>query len=144
MYTQDNKLAEIHTTFSTGLAALNGLTTQVQYLANGASGTSPNWSSTNDTHTLNIPLASATSVTAGLLSKADYDVFNGKQDVLSGTGIVKSASGVISYISGTSVQFVKGDGSLDINTYLTSNQSITFTPAAGGDVTGSEIGRAHV
>ena len=42
------------------------------------------------------------------------------QSPLSGTGIVKSTSGTISYISGTSSQFVKADGSLDSNTYLTS------------------------
>ena len=41
------------------------------------------------------------------------------QAPLSGSGIVKSTSGSISYISGTSSQFVKGDGSLDSSIYLT-------------------------
>jgi hypothetical protein len=59
--------------------------------------------------------------------------WNAKQSALSGSGIVKSASGTISYISGTSSQFVKGDGSLDSSTYLTTNQTITLS----GDVSGS-------
>lgn len=55
------------------------------------------------------------------------------QAALSGTGIVKSTSGTISYISGSSSTFVKGDGSLDASTYLTSNQTITV----GGDASGT-------
>lgn len=52
---------------------------------------------------------------------------------ITGTGIVKSTSGTISYISGTSSQFVKADGSLDGSTYLTGNQSITLS----GDISGT-------
>ena len=47
-------------------------------------------------------------------------VWNAKQNALAGSGIVKSTAGTISYVSGTSTQFIKGDGSLDSNTYLTS------------------------
>lgn len=50
-----------------------------------------------------------------------------KQDALSGTWIVRSFLWVISYINGTSSQFVKWDGSLDSNTYLTGNQNISLT-----------------
>lgn len=56
-----------------------------------------------------------------------------KQNSLLGTGIVRSVGGVISYIDGPATSFVKADGSLDTNTYLTGNQNITLT----GDVTGS-------
>lgn len=56
-----------------------------------------------------------------------------KQNSLLGTGIVRSVAGVISYIDGPATSFVKADGSLDTNTYLTGNQNITLT----GDVTGS-------
>jgi hypothetical protein len=64
------------TTFSTGITALNGLTDQVQNFATpGTSGTAPNWNSVSPTHTLNIPLASTASVTAGLLSNAEYTTF---------------------------------------------------------------------
>jgi hypothetical protein len=76
LHTEDSNLCEIITTFSTGLTALNGLTDQVQYFATpGTSGTAPNWNSVSPNHTLNIPLASAASVTAGLLSNAEYTTF---------------------------------------------------------------------
>ena len=42
------------------------------------------------------------------------------QAPLSGTGILKFSGTNPSYISGTSSQFVKGDGSLDSNSYITS------------------------
>jgi hypothetical protein len=63
-----------------GLANLNGQTGNTQTFATpGTSGTVPTWSSESNAHTLNIPMASATSVTAGLLSNADYAVFTSKQ-----------------------------------------------------------------
>ena len=76
LHTEDNHLSEIFTTFSTGLNALNGLTTQVQYFAVGTSGSDFNISSVTDTHTFNLPSASA-SVRGALLS-ADWTTFNGK------------------------------------------------------------------
>jgi len=94
-HTEDANLAQIITTFTTGLTALNGLTAQVQSFANGSSGTAPAFVSSTATHTLNIPLASASSVTAGLISKTEYDTFNGKlANVLTATGdIIYSSSG---------------------------------------------------
>jgi hypothetical protein len=65
-----------------GITSLNGLSGSTQLFAYGYSGTSPNWSSSSTTHTLNIPLASTTGVTAGLISKTNYDAFNGKQDAI--------------------------------------------------------------
>lgn len=64
---------------TSSLTTLNGInctTYAAQTFAIGTTGTAPNWVSTNsntNTHTLHIPMASATGVTAGLLSKADYD-----------------------------------------------------------------------
>jgi hypothetical protein len=59
------------------LYSLNGLTAQVQNFGlPGTTGLSPNWVSTGSNHFLNIPMASASSVTAGLISKTDYDHFN--------------------------------------------------------------------
>jgi hypothetical protein len=51
-------------------AVLVGLTNAI-----GTTGTAPNWA----TQTLNIPLAVTASVTAGLLSKTDYDRFDVEQ-----------------------------------------------------------------
>jgi hypothetical protein len=59
LHTEDNHLSEIVTTFSNGLTALNGLTKQAQYFAVGSTGTDFNISSSVDTHTFNIPDASA-------------------------------------------------------------------------------------
>ena len=65
------------------VTTLNTLTGATQTFATpGTTGTAPSWSSTGTAHTLNIPMASAASVTAGLLSKTDYDTFNGKQAAL--------------------------------------------------------------
>ena len=41
----------------------------------GTAGLTPNWVSSGSAHTLNIPLASASAVTGGLISKLDYDHF---------------------------------------------------------------------
>jgi hypothetical protein len=74
LHTEDNHLDQVITTFSSGLTALNGLTKQVQYLAVGTSGTDFNISSVTDTHTFNLPTASATN--RGALSSEDWITFN--------------------------------------------------------------------
>jgi hypothetical protein len=88
LHTENGNLCEVLTTFSTGLTALNGLTAQVQYLAVGTSGTDFNISSVTDTHTFNLPTASATN--RGALSSTDWTTFNNKQNALTnpitGTG----------------------------------------------------------
>jgi len=61
-----------------GLQLFNGSTSATQTLANGATGTAPAFVTANGVHTLNIPLASAGSVTAGLLSNTDYTTFSNK------------------------------------------------------------------
>jgi hypothetical protein len=86
LHTEDNHLCQVITTFSTGLNSLNGLTAQVQNFAVGTSGTDFAISSATDTHTFNLPTASAAN--RGALSTADWTTFNGKQDALvSGTNI---------------------------------------------------------
>lgn len=74
LHTQDNHLCQIITTFTTGLAGLNGLTAQVQNFATGTSGTDFNISSVTDTHTFNIPVASATNT--GKLNNTDFSKFS--------------------------------------------------------------------
>jgi len=58
--------------------SLNNLTATSQALGIGTAGTEPAWNSLSATHTLNIPLASTASVTAGLLSNTDWTSFNTK------------------------------------------------------------------
>jgi hypothetical protein len=86
LHTENSHLCQVITTFSTGLTALNGLTSQVQSLAVGTSGTDFAISSATNTHTFNLPTASA--VNRGALSSADWTTFNSKQATLvSGTSI---------------------------------------------------------
>jgi hypothetical protein len=82
LHTEDNHLSQVITTFSTGLTALNGLTSQVQLLAVGTSGTDFAISSVTDTHTFNLPTASA--LNRGALSSTDWSLFNGKLSSISG------------------------------------------------------------
>ena len=80
------------TYISSAITSLNGLTAATQTFATpGTAGTAPAWSSAGSVHTLNIPLASVTGVTAGLLSNADWTTFNNKQAALT-TGNLTSAS----------------------------------------------------
>ena len=76
LHTENSHLCQVITTFSTGITALNSLTKQVQYLTVGTSGTDFTISSATDTHTFNLPTASATN--RGALSSADWTTFNGK------------------------------------------------------------------
>ena len=80
LHTENGNLCEVLTTFTTGLTALNGFTQQVQNLAVGTSGTDFAISSATDTHTFNLPTASATN--RGALSSADWSTFNSKQNAL--------------------------------------------------------------
>jgi hypothetical protein len=61
-----------------GITTLNTLTSSSQTLGIGSTGTSPNWNSSGAAHVMNIPMASNMSVTAGLISKTEYDSFNNK------------------------------------------------------------------
>jgi len=120
LHTEDNHLCQVITTFSTGLTALNGLTAQVQNFAVGTSGTDFAISSSTDTHTFNLPTASASN--RGALSSADWSTFNGKQDTLtSGTNIKTINSTSVLGIgniaveptisAGTTSQYYRGDKS---------------------------------
>jgi hypothetical protein len=94
LHTEDNNLCQVITTFTTGLNALNGLTAQVQNFATGTTGTDFGISSASSTHTFNLPTASASN--RGALSSGDWSTFNGKFNTP----------------SGTTAQYVRGDGSL--------------------------------
>ena len=76
LHTEDSHLCEVITTFSSGISALNGLTAGTQYFATGTSGTDFAVSSLTDTHTFNLPTASATN--RGALSSANWSTFNAK------------------------------------------------------------------
>jgi hypothetical protein len=102
LHTEDNHLCQVITTFTTGLTALNGLTTQVQFFAVGTSGTDFAISSVTDTHTFNLPTASATN--RGALSSTDWTTFNNKENAIT---------------AGTTAQYFRGD-----KTFQTLNTSV--------------------
>jgi hypothetical protein len=66
------------------------LTAQVQNFAVGTSGTDFAISSATDTHTFNLPTASASN--RGALRSADWSTFNGKQDALGFTPVPNTRS----------------------------------------------------
>jgi hypothetical protein len=72
----------------------------VQYLTVGTSGTDFAISSASDTHTFNLPTASATN--RGALSSADWSTFNGKQNALTNPVTGTGTSGQVAYFTGTS------------------------------------------
>lgn len=120
LHTEDNNLCEVLTTFSTGLNALNGLTAQVQYFATGSSGTDFAISSATDTHTFNLPTASASN--RGALSSGDWSTFNNKQNLISLT--TSGSSGSATFISNTlniPTYTVSGLGAVPTSRTLTIN-----------------------
>ena len=76
------------------------MTSQVQYFATGTSGTDFAISSATDTHTFNLPTASATN--RGALSSADWTTFNNKENVLTFTTPLSRATNTISIPQATS------------------------------------------
>lgn len=76
LHTENSHLCQVVTTLSKGMVSLNNLTDQSQYLTTGTSGTDFNIVSSGDTHTFNLPVASATNT--GKLSSTDWSTFNGK------------------------------------------------------------------
>jgi hypothetical protein len=120
LHTENSHLCQVITTFSTGLTALNGLTSQVQNLAVGTSGTDFAISSATNTHTFNLPTASASN--RGALSTTDWSAFNGKQAALvSGTNI-KTINGNTLLGSGDLV--ISGGGGITVGTTAVTSGTI--------------------
>ena len=122
MHTENSHLSQIITTFSTGLNALNGLTEQSQYFATGTSGTDFAISSATDTHTFNLPTASATN--RGALSSSDWSTFNDKQDAF--TGYANET-----HVSALSGNDITGNGSL-LNPYATITKALSIVGVGQG------------
>ncbi|WP_413612346.1 beta strand repeat-containing protein [Bdellovibrio sp. HCB-110] len=132
-----------------GITSLNGLVANTQTFAPpGTTGTAPAWSSSGSAHTLNVPMASAGGVTAGLISNTDYDAFNNK------LGTTTSFSGDMSgTYSATSVDKIKGksvapaayatgqvlryDGTSWVNALIDASTDLTGTLAIANGGTGA-------
>jgi hypothetical protein len=126
LHTENGNLCEVLTTFTTGLTALNGLTQQVQYFDVGTTGTDFNISSVTDTHTFNLPVASA--INTGKLSSTDWTTFNSKQDALGYTPLPTAAGTT----TGTVLTFVTDRLYGSIATPETGNISVDTTNAQVG------------
>ncbi|MBS1972055.1 MAG: hypothetical protein JSU04_17225, partial [Bdellovibrionales bacterium] len=118
-----------------GITSLNGLTANVQSFAIGTSGNSPAFASATSTHTLNIPMASAASVTAGLLSNADYTSMMAKQSntLAAGQMWVGNASGVAqAFALSGDVSSVSNSGSVVVNKTTTGASSTILSLDGSG------------
>ncbi|WP_413292766.1 hypothetical protein ACLSU7_15220 [Bdellovibrio sp. HCB185ZH] len=107
------------------VVSLNGLSTTTQTFATpGTSGTAPAWSSAGSAHTLNIPMASASSVTAGLLSKTDYDAFAAKQ----------AAGNYVTALTGDVTASGPGSAAATI-----ASNAVTSSKIADGTIVGADL-----
>lgn len=103
-----------------GLTNLNGQTGSTQtFSVPGATGSAPNWSSAANTHSLNIPMASAPGVTAGLVSNSEYSAWNAKLD--STTSFGGDVSGTVGATALAKIQ-----GSPIALTTLSGNQVLKY------------------
>jgi hypothetical protein len=138
LHTENGHLCQVITTFTTGITALNGLTDQVQNFATpGTTGTAPNWNSVSPNHTLNIPLASTASVTAGLISKTDFDVFSAKlSPTLANTNIfVGNASNVATGVAMSGDTTIANTGAVTI-----ANNAVTYAKMQSVSATSKLLG----
>lgn len=85
-----------------GLTLLNGSASNTQTFQFGSAGTAPAINTAAGVHTFNIPLASAGSVTAGLLSNTDYVSFQNKASAASVTNLITDLSTVSATLSSVS------------------------------------------
>jgi hypothetical protein len=102
LHTENSHLCQVITTLSTGINAINGLTSQVQNLATGTAGTDFAISSTGSTHTFNLPTASAAN--RGALSSADWSTFNGKQDSI---GLTTVGTNLATLANPSAIRYVR-------------------------------------
>jgi len=85
-----------------GITSMNGLSVASQtFGAVGTTGNVPAFVSAGSTHTLNIPMANASgSVTAGLISNAEWVAFNGKLTAAGGLENAEYKNGFFSLMEG--------------------------------------------
>ena len=88
---------------------------------------------------ITISISQANTSTDGYLSSTDWNTFNGKQALLSGTGIVKSVGGTISYLTDNSANWdaAYNDKINSAAVTGTTTKTLTLTQQDGGTVTAS-------
>ena len=132
-----------------GITDLNGETGTTQSFATGTSGTNFSISSSSNTHTFNIPTASAAN--RGLLSTTDWSDFDSKQDAITGAAstittldltasraLVSNGSGKVAVSTVTSTELGYSSGVTSaLQTQLDAKQPLdaTLTALAGLNAT---------
>jgi len=137
LYTQNGYVGEVHTTFTTGIGALNGLTTGSQTFAVGTNGTDFAISSATSTHTFNLPTASATN--RGALSSANWTTFNSKLGASDTVSLSNRINGKLT-IADTSTFQRKSLSAYTImanNTSATANATAQYFKDTSGTYTGT-------
>ncbi len=110
----------------TGMTALNTLTSSVQTISTGTTGTDFNVASSGSNHAFNIPTASATN--RGALSTTDWSTFNGKQDTL---------------VSGTNIKTVNGNSLVGSGNVSIGPRLMGFSGILGTNTTGTAVTISH-
>ncbi|MGZ3771824.1 MAG: beta strand repeat-containing protein, partial [Bdellovibrio sp.] len=141
----------------TGMTSLNGQTGSTQTFATpGTSGTAPSWSSATNAHTLNIPMASGAGVTAGLISKTDYDTFNNKIDssasfsgdvsgTHSATSVDKIKGKTVSPVAYSAGQVLRYDGTNWVNAVIDAATDLSgMVPVANGGTGANFLGTGNL
>lgn len=97
----------------TFIRSLNGLTETEQIITTGSSGTSPNVSqSGSDTNIINIPNASTSGVTSGLISNTSYLSFTKSAEISEQSTVGVTSGGLITRNSGFDINVTAGTGFL--------------------------------
>ena len=149
LHTENGNLCEVLTTFTTGLTALNGLTTQVQSFATGTSGTDFGISSATSTHTFNLPTASAAN--RGALSSTDWSTFNGKftlPALTSGSVLFSNGSTIAQdnanlFWDDTNNRLGIGTNAPNSTFHLASSITAASAIARGGNITSTLVAAAN-
>ena len=154
LHTENGHLCQVVTTLSKGMVSLNNLTDQSQFLTTGTSGTNFNIASSGDTHTFNLPVASASNT--GKLSSTDWTTFNNKQNALTNPVTGTGTTNTLPKFTGTSAignsQIFDNGTSVGINTtspvelmtlYKTSRPYLAFQNATTGITTNDGMYFGH-
>jgi hypothetical protein len=137
LYTQNGYVGEVHTTFTTGIGALNGLTTPSQTFAVGTSGTDFGISSASSTHTFNLPTASSTN--RGALSTTDWSTFNGKLSASDTVSLSNRINGKLTIADTSALQrkSIPAYSFLANNTNATANATAQYFKDTSGTYSGT-------
>ena len=125
---------------SAGITTLNGSSSSTQIFANGVSGNSPAFVTVNGIHTLNIPLASAASVTGGLVSNVDYTTFVNKI-----TSSAVSVAQVLGYVPASATGIIPDSRFMTFSGVTSGTQYTKVTVDGKGRVTsGAQINASDI